>query len=187
MRDKIGTEVEFTASQAIAARITQVYRERGYVLAQVVIPPQDVSSGNVELSVLEGRVAHVRLDVGAGTPIREDLLRARDRADSGRRAAPAGRARTHDAAAVGSAWHRGDVGDRSGQEPGTVDLTISVTPAKRWTFRDRRRQLRRGAERRTWRLGALARLNSPFMIGDNLDLRLLGSERLDTAYRPRRI
>ncbi|MFM0202534.1 ShlB/FhaC/HecB family hemolysin secretion/activation protein [Paraburkholderia fungorum] len=181
VQDKIGTSIGFADLEAIAARITKVYRDRGYLLAQVVIPPQDVSSGNVELSVLEGRVGHVRLDVAAGTPIREDLLRARVAQ------IPVGvPLQQHElertmlllsdlpGIQVSSAIE-------AGEEPGTVDLTINVTPAKRWTFALDVDNF--GADSSgTWRLGALARLNSPFMIGDNLDLRLLGSERGDTLY-----
>lgn len=181
VRERIGTQVGLADLETIAAQITRVYRERGYALAQVVIPPQDVTSGNVELSVLEGRVGHVRLDIAAGTPVRENLLRARVAAI--RVGAPL---RQNDlertmlmlsdlpGVQVSSAIEAGD-------EPGTVDLTIRVAPGKRWTFStdvDNYGSPTTG----TWRLGALARLNSPFMIGDNLDVRLLGSERLDTAY-----
>ncbi|MGU7775906.1 ShlB/FhaC/HecB family hemolysin secretion/activation protein [Burkholderia sp. MR1-5-21] len=181
VRDRIGTQVGFADLDAIAARITRIYRERGYALAQVVIPPQDVTSGNVEFSVLEGRVGHVRLDVAAGTPVRESVLRERVAAIP-----------------VGAPLRQGDLertmlmlsdlpgiqvssAIEAGSEPGTVDLTINVAPGKRWTFStdlDNYGSSSTG----TWRLGALARLNSPFMIGDNLDVRLLGSERLDTAY-----
>ncbi|MFL9900659.1 ShlB/FhaC/HecB family hemolysin secretion/activation protein [Paraburkholderia fungorum] len=181
VRDKIGTQTGFADLAAIAARITQVYRERGYVLAQVLVPAQDVSSGNVELSVLEGRVGHVRLDVAAGTPIRENLLRARVAQIP-----------------VGTPLQQHDLertmlllsdlpgivvtsSIESGEEPGTVDLTINVAPTKRWTFAvdvDNYGATSSG----TWRLGTLARLNSPFMIGDNLDIRLLAAERLDTVY-----
>jgi hemolysin activation/secretion protein len=181
VHDRIGTEIGFTDLEAIAASITKVYRDRGYILAQVVIPPQDVSSGIVELSVLEGRVGHVRLDIAAGTPIREDLLRARIAQ------IPVGKPlQQHElertmlllsdlpGIAVSSAIEAGD-------EPGTVDLSISVTPAKRWTFAVDLDNF--GADPSgTWRLGMLARFNSPFMIGDNLDLRLLGAERGDTVY-----
>jgi hemolysin activation/secretion protein len=181
VQDKLGKQIGFADLEAIAARITQVYRDRGYLLAQVVIPPQDVSSGNVELSVLEGRVGHVRLDIAAGTPIREDLLRARVAQ------IPLGTPlQQHElertmlllsdlpGIQVSSAIE-------AGEEPGTVDLTISVAPAKRWTFALDVDNY--GADSSgTWRLGALARLNSPFMIGDNLDLRILGSERGDTLY-----
>ncbi|NIF81461.1 ShlB/FhaC/HecB family hemolysin secretion/activation protein [Paraburkholderia sp. Cy-641] len=181
VQDRIGKETGFAGLEAIAARITQVYRERGYLLAQVVIPPQDVSAGNVELSVLEGRVGHVRLDIAAGTPIREDLLRERVAQ------IPLGRPlQQHElertmlllsdlpGIQVSSAIE-------AGEEPGTVDLTISVAPAKRWTFAVDLDNFGADASG-TWRLGALARLNSPFMIGDNLDLRLLGGQRGDTLY-----
>jgi len=181
VQDRIGKETRFAGLEAIAARITQVYRERGYLLAQVVIPPQDVSSGNVELSVLEGRVGHVRLDIAAGTPIREDLLRQRvAQIPPGRPLQQHELERTMlllsdlPGIQVSSAIE-------AGEEPGTVDLTISVAPAKRWTFAVDLDNFGADASG-TWRLGALARLNSPFMIGDNLDLRLLGSQRGDTLY-----
>lgn len=181
VRDKIGTQIGFADLTAIAARITQVYRERGYLLAQVLVPAQDVSSGNVELSVLEGRVGHVRLDIAAGTPIRENLLRARVAQIP-----------------VGTPLQQHDLertmlllsdlpgivvtsSIEAGEEPGTVDLTINVAPTKRWTFAvdlDNYGATSSG----TWRLGTLARLNSPFMLGDNLDIRLLAAERLDTFY-----
>lgn len=181
VQGKIGSEVNFADLQAIAAQITQIYRARGYVLAQVVIPPQDVSSGYVTMSVLEGRVGHVRLNVAAGTPIKESLLRARvEQIPVGAPLQQQVLERTMlllsdlPGITVTSAIE-------AGSEPGTVDLTISVAPAKRWTFAvdlDNYGASTSG----TWRLGALARLNSPFGIGDNLDLRILGAERLDTAY-----
>ncbi|MBP0593949.1 ShlB/FhaC/HecB family hemolysin secretion/activation protein [Paraburkholderia sp. LEh10] len=181
VRDQIGKQVGFADIEAIAAKVTQVYRARGYLLAQVVIPPQDVSAGTVELTVLEGRVGHVRLDIAAGTPIRESLLRERVAQ------IPVGKPlQQHEiertmlllsdlpGIQVTSAIE-------TGSEPGTVDLTINVAPARRWIFAVDIDNY--GApESGTWRLGTLARLNSPFMIGDNLDLRLLASERLDTVY-----
>ncbi|WP_179401441.1 ShlB/FhaC/HecB family hemolysin secretion/activation protein [Burkholderia guangdongensis] len=181
VRERIGTQIGFADIEAIAARITRVYRERGYALAQVVIPPQDVTSGNVELSVLEGRVGHVRLDIAAGTPVRESLLRARVAAIP--IGAPLKQRDLERTMLLLSDLPGVQVSSalEAGNEPGTVDLTIRVAPAKRWTFStdvDNYGSPPTG----TWRLGALARLNSPFMIGDNLDIRLLGSERLDTAY-----
>lgn len=181
VRDKIGAAITFADLQAIAARIAGVYHARGYLLAQVVVPPQDVTSGEVALSVLEGRVGHVRLDMAPGTRIRENRLRARI-----------------GQIPVGAPLQQGELertmlllsdlpgivvtsAIEAGEEPGTVDLTISVAPARPWTFAVDLDNY--GAESSgTWRLGALARLNSPFMLGDNLDLRLLASERLDTVY-----
>ncbi|MFX1767492.1 ShlB/FhaC/HecB family hemolysin secretion/activation protein [Paraburkholderia sp. A1RI-2L] len=181
VQGKIGSEVNFAGLQAIAAQITQVYRARGYVLAQVVIPPQDVTSGQVTMSVLEGRLGHVRLDVAAGTPVKESLLRARvEQIPVGAPLQQQVLERTMlllsdlPGITVTSAIE-------SGSEPGTVDLTINVAPAKRWTFAADLDNYG-AATSGTWRLGGLARLNSPFGIGDNLDLRILGAERLDTVY-----
>lgn len=181
VRDKIGQPTSFADLQAIAARITQVYRDRGYVLAQVVIPQQDVTSGDVQLSVLEGRVGHVRLDVAAGTPIKESLLR--ERVEQIPVGAPLQEQVLERTMLLLSDLPGITVTSsvEAGNEPGTVDLTINVAPAKRWTMAadlDNYGASTSG----TWRLGALARLNSPFGIGDNLDLRILGAERLDTAY-----
>ncbi|MGA9918176.1 MAG: ShlB/FhaC/HecB family hemolysin secretion/activation protein [Paraburkholderia sp.] len=181
VRDQIGKTLGFSDIEGIAARITRVYRERGYVLAQVVIPPQDVSNGNLELSVLEGRVGHVRLNVAAGTPVREALLRQRVAAIPV--GAPLQQRELERTMLLLSDLPGIQVSSaiEAGSEPGTVDLTINVAPAKRWSFATSVDNYGASSSG-TWRLGAIARLNSPFMIGDNLDLRLLGSERLDTAY-----
>lgn len=181
VRERIGHETSFADLQAIAARITRVYRERGYVLAQVVIPPQDVSAGNVELTVLEGRVGHVQLDVAPGTPIRESLLR--ERVAQIPVGAPLQQRQLERTMLLLSDLPGIQVTSaiESGEVPGEVDLTIHVAPAKRWTFAVDMDNYGASSSG-TWRLGALARLNSPFGIGDNLDLRLLGSERLDTVY-----
>lgn len=45
--DKIGQTVSLDDLNAIGARVAEAYRDRGYALAQVVIPPQDVTSGDV--------------------------------------------------------------------------------------------------------------------------------------------
>ena len=38
VRDQIGKQIGFADLETIAAKVTQVYRARGYLLAQVVIP-----------------------------------------------------------------------------------------------------------------------------------------------------
>lgn len=48
--------------QAGAARITQLYRERGYPFAQAYLPAQTVEAGVVQVRVLEGRLGAVKLD-----------------------------------------------------------------------------------------------------------------------------
>jgi hemolysin activation/secretion protein len=50
----------------LAARITQRYRDSGYVLSYASIPSQNVEAGIVSLAVTEGRIARVTVD-GAGS------------------------------------------------------------------------------------------------------------------------
>lgn len=48
--------------QAGAARITQLYRARGYPFANAYLPAQEVEDGLVRVSVLEGRLGEVKVD-----------------------------------------------------------------------------------------------------------------------------
>lgn len=45
--------------EEIAQAVTRMYRERGYFLARAYIPAQEVTGGEVELRVLEGRLGNV--------------------------------------------------------------------------------------------------------------------------------
>jgi hemolysin activation/secretion protein len=75
--DRIGQEVSIGDLNAMGTVIAQAYRDRGYPLAQVVIPPQDVTNGDVTFTVLEGKIGAVRLTIVPGAPIKESLVRAR--------------------------------------------------------------------------------------------------------------
>ncbi|MDE2343917.1 MAG: ShlB/FhaC/HecB family hemolysin secretion/activation protein [Betaproteobacteria bacterium] len=60
--DAIGKTLGFDELQALAARITQYYRNHGYLLARAYIPAQDITEGTLEIAVLEGRYGKIRLD-----------------------------------------------------------------------------------------------------------------------------
>jgi len=60
--------------QEIAARVAQYYRERGFILVQVVIPPQTVENGVIRLRIMEGILGHVSLEKNRRYR-REQLLR----------------------------------------------------------------------------------------------------------------
>jgi len=47
---------------AIAKNITQRYREAGFVLAQVILPEQDITQGNVAFQVLEGYLENISIN-----------------------------------------------------------------------------------------------------------------------------
>jgi len=177
----IGQQVSMNDLNAIAARIAQAYRERGYPLAQVVIPPQDVTSGELTFTVLEGKIGRVRLTVAPGAPIRESMVRARLAAiQPGKPLRQAELERTMlllsdlPGIRVSSALE-------TGSAPGTVDLNVTVEPVRRWNFAVAVDDYGAAPAGR-WRLGAVGRLASPFSIGDNLDINLLAAERADTVY-----
>lgn len=57
-----GQSLMLAQLQAGAARITQLYRERGYPFAYAYLPEQTVEAGLVRVAVLEGRLGTVRID-----------------------------------------------------------------------------------------------------------------------------
>ncbi|WP_106857518.1 ShlB/FhaC/HecB family hemolysin secretion/activation protein, partial [Caballeronia novacaledonica] len=179
--DKIGQEVSINDLNAMGARIAQVYRDRGYPLAQVVIPPQDVTNGDVTFTVLEGKIGQVRLTMAPGAPIKESMVRARLAAiEPGKPLRQSELERTmlllSDLPGI-----RVTSALETGGTPGTVDLSVTVEPVRRWNFAVSADDYGSAPAGR-WRLGAVGRIASPLGIGDNLDLNLLAAERADTVY-----
>lgn len=61
-RDQLGTEVSLADVYAIANSLTNKYRNEGYILTQVVIPPQTIENGIVKLQVVEGFVDQIIIE-----------------------------------------------------------------------------------------------------------------------------
>ena len=59
--------------QALADRITELYRSQGYIVARALIPAQDVRDGIVEVRVVEGR--YERIDISNASDLSERRLR----------------------------------------------------------------------------------------------------------------
>ena len=57
----VGTEQTLAQLSAAARRITAHYRARGYAVARAILPAQNITSGAVTISVIEGRVSASRL------------------------------------------------------------------------------------------------------------------------------
>lgn len=57
-----GTEQTLSELNAAARRVTAYYRDRGYSVARAYLPAQDITSGAVTISVIEGRMSSQRLD-----------------------------------------------------------------------------------------------------------------------------
>ncbi|MEG2632674.1 MAG: POTRA domain-containing protein, partial [Comamonas sp.] len=57
-----GQSLTVSQLEAGAARITRLYRERGYPFAYAYLPEQTVEAGLVRIAVLEGRLGEVRVE-----------------------------------------------------------------------------------------------------------------------------
>ena len=56
----IGKKVTLVEVYDIAQRITQYYRDDGYVLASAYLPPQGIKDGIVTIQIVEGYVGEVK-------------------------------------------------------------------------------------------------------------------------------
>lgn len=171
----IGRDVTLSDLEQLAGAITQLYRDRGYFLAQAVVPVQTVRDGVVEISIIEGRLGRVLVNVAPDAPISEERVRAF-------------LAKLTQGSAVDSPSYeramlllsdqpgiRVTSALQEGAQPGTTDLTVDVVAASRWEFAvdaDNHGTEESGR----YRIGGTARWLSPFGIGDNIDLRLMGSD-----------
>ncbi len=57
-----GKTVSLAELQSLAQRITRICRDRGYLLSRAYIPAQEIKDGVVEIAVLEGRLADLRIE-----------------------------------------------------------------------------------------------------------------------------
>lgn len=57
--DQIGQTVSLADVYGIANKLTKKYRNDGYILTQVVVPPQEIDGGVAKLRVVEGYVDNI--------------------------------------------------------------------------------------------------------------------------------
>lgn len=60
-RDFRGRELSLADLRQLAARINELYRSKGVVTAQAIVPPQDVTTGVVTIRLVEGRLGAIRI------------------------------------------------------------------------------------------------------------------------------
>lgn len=172
--DKVGQAVSLADLEQIAARITEHYRRDGWFLAQAVVPGQDVTSGRVEISILEGRLGKIRINRAPEAPIRERVLQGiLSNLEPGK---PIHQTQLERAVMLLSDLPGLKIQSslEAGEEAGTSDMVVDVDLRRRW---DASVDADNHGSRFTgeYRFGVLGRLNSPLELGDNLDLRLLTS------------
>lgn len=60
--NKLGTTVSLADVYAIATALTTHYRNNGYILTQVIVPPQTIDGGVVHLQAVEGYIDNVTVE-----------------------------------------------------------------------------------------------------------------------------
>jgi hemolysin activation/secretion protein len=60
--DKIGQTVTLADIYAISTALTNKYRNDGYILTQVIVPPQTIDGGDVQLRAVEGRIDQILVE-----------------------------------------------------------------------------------------------------------------------------
>ncbi|MBW7903441.1 MAG: ShlB/FhaC/HecB family hemolysin secretion/activation protein [Rhodocyclaceae bacterium] len=170
--DLVGRESSLAELQEGMRRIARLYREHGYPLARVWLPPQEVVEGVVRVEVLEGRYGEVRIGNRAG--LRESAL------------APLAALRPGDLVAAG-ALERSllltrdlngvevEAALQPGASVGATDLSVEVSPGRRASGGIEADNF---GNRYTgeYRLGVRAELNNPLGLGDQLSVRALGTD-----------
>lgn len=78
----IGTNVDLEGLKNIAANLTEYLRKKGWILARVFLPQQDVTQGIIQMEILKGRLdgsydngGGWRFSFSGDTRIREDYLK----------------------------------------------------------------------------------------------------------------
>ncbi|MGS1110472.1 ShlB/FhaC/HecB family hemolysin secretion/activation protein [Achromobacter anxifer] len=173
LADLTGAALTFPDLRAAADRITAYYHDQGYVLARAYLPPQDIGAGIVRIAVLEGRYGEVGL---------RNRSRARDavleQALSALRPGDTVQARELERALLllsdlpGVAV-KGTL--QSGAETGTTSLLVDAV-AGPLVFGSVDADNFGGYYTGEYRLSGSIGVNNPLRLGDQLNLRLLGSD-----------
>jgi len=58
----VGKEVTFADVEAMAARIKDLYKKKGYLTTVVYIPEQDIAEGVIEIRIAEGKMGEVMIE-----------------------------------------------------------------------------------------------------------------------------
>src|SRR3989339_1174220 len=58
----IGREINGGDIFELARSLTALYRNEGYILSQVIVPPQSLAEGSLTLQAVEGYIANVRVE-----------------------------------------------------------------------------------------------------------------------------
>jgi len=179
LADLVGSEQDLNGLRSAAARLTAHYQRGGYPLARAYLPAQEIETGIVRISMLEGVYGQVVLNNASRT--RNHVLQpALDALHSGDAVHGAELDRAllalNDIPGVTA---KGTL--RAGSVPGSTDLIVNAESGP-WISGSVDADNYGGAYTGEYRLSAAANINSPLTLGDQLDVRLLSSDRQQRYY-----
>ena len=179
--DRIGTSVTFADLEQLAARAVAVYQQRGFSLVQAFVPIQEVVDGVVKITISEGVLGNVSIDVAEGTPVaRERVAKTLAVLEPGR---PLNGLQYERAMLLLSDLPgiKPQSAIAAGATAGTTDLTVQVSERDRLQYGleiDNYGTRDSGRHRITGNM----RWASPFERGDNFDVRVMLAQGMHTAF-----
>ncbi|MFY0479414.1 ShlB/FhaC/HecB family hemolysin secretion/activation protein [Achromobacter marplatensis] len=180
LADLPGTEQSLDGLRAASDRITKFYQDHGYLLARAYLPPQDIIDGVVQIAIQEGVYDGVTLT--NQTRVSDSVLL---RALSPLRQGDA----VHLEALENRLMLVNDIPGvqaqgtlRPGKAPGSTELLIDAEPGP-LTAGSLDVDNFGGYYTGEFRLAGTLDVNSPLHLGDQLNLRLLTSDKKQRYYR----
>src|SRR5687767_6377362 len=70
----LGPDKTFDDLQAAADAVSEYLQQQGYVVAQAYLPEQSLEGGVVEIAILEGRLAELRIDIDPAVRISRHIV-----------------------------------------------------------------------------------------------------------------
>lgn len=178
--DVIGSELGFQQLQALAARVTAYLKDKGWFLARAYLPGQAITSGIIEIAVIQGR-SDGSLQIKPAENVRISTRRLYDMTA----AAVAAGAALHEKQLERSILLMNDLPGLSaraslaaGSTPGTTAVQVDVSEGPLFSgavWSDNHGNRHTG----TWRGTGMLNVNDPLRYGDQLSLLLTGAEGLN--------
>lgn len=180
LADLKGQELDLNQLRAAAERLTTYYQSQGYMLARAFLPAQDIEDGVVRIEVIEGRYGRIEL---------HNQSRALDSVIRGPLSSLQSEAPVLSDDLERSLLLLSDLPGvrvkgtlRAGEQRGTTDLLINAQPGP-WASGSLEADNYGGYYTGEYRLGGSLNLNNPLRLGDQLNLRVLGSDADQRYYR----
>jgi len=171
----VGREASLRDVREAAARITALYRARGYIVARAYVPAQEMRDGVLRIGIIEGKLTSSKADNTSlvATPVLDRIVATQNLGGKAIRSAELDRELLLIADLPGVGAVNGVL--RPGQDVGSSDLTISAGPGK---AREGDVSIDNYGNRYTGqaRINGRLDINSPAGIGDRLGLRATYTE-----------